>query len=234
MKKTVPLLFISTICLLGCSNYKEDNSETGFLNHGSKELPYVAPYLTTTKSPYRGLICGFENTWESYVFLVGWRESKDNSFNLVTLTADQKKEIIKKGIEILSSDASIKTSPYLNSTILANYYSYKQDHKQAMFWAFKGAESGSASCMHILGKAYMSGTQGLVQDFEEGLKWVYLGSALGDKACEKWIKEGVSSYLFKDKSFKGMVLEAQKKSSSWMKEHSEFFATSENHYEKKL
>lgn len=232
MKKTIPLI-IAIVGLAGCSNYKDENKQHVIVNNENKSLPYLTPYLTATKSPYQELICDFKNTWESYVFLIGWRESKDVDYDLSKITPEQKKETIQKGTEILKAEADKKSLTNLNSTILANYYLAKYEYKEAIFWAFKGAESGSASCMHLLGQAYVSGDQGVVQDFEEGLKWIYLGAALGEKSCKKWVNEGIG-YLFTDKNFKKMILAAQKNSTSWMKEHSELFASSNQLPEKKL
>ncbi len=222
MKRTLTL--IATILgLTGCSQYTKEKDNSSIKN-SSNSLSYFAPYFTTREPSNQCLISSLQKTWKNDILLIGWKKNANVGYDISRLTSDEKVLLIEEGIQYLQEQTDQKEPVKTSSTILAHYYFSEKDYKKAMYWAFKGAESGSASCMYLLGRAHISGDEGVVQDFEEALKWIYLASALGDKSCKHWIDEGVH-FLFKDNNFKKTVLEAQKRSSMWMKEHSDFFAS---------
>ncbi|MGK5594694.1 MAG: hypothetical protein ACSNEK_04970 [Parachlamydiaceae bacterium] len=104
------------------------------------------------------------------------REFLDNFTNL----PEQKKQVYtSNGLKFLAEkfDASdsIETACRLSEFLAGYYYYLKKDNKKSMFWSFKGAEKGSSFCMLLLSDAYRLG-EGVVQDLEEGIKWMYLGA----------------------------------------------------------
>lgn len=220
MKKRVLSLILGMLGLSACSQYSETTKNSSsntsaslmrFMNDIDCRIALKAALVT----PYR--------SWENDVFLIGWKRCDAVGYDISKLTSQERVQVIEHGIKILKADADKQEYAKVNRTILANYYYSKEDFSKAVYWAFKGAESGSSSCMVILSNAYMSGDEGLVKDFEEGLKWIYLGAALGNKECKKLINEDFKNLVVGKKS-PTLVLNAQKRATEWMKEHSELFA----------
>lgn len=160
-------------------------------------------------------------TWEGFVLVYGWHEAKDCGYDVSLLSMDERNLAIEAGLFFLSMNVDNKEQAKLNTMALANYYLEKKDYKKAMYWAFKGAENGCPQCMMILSNAYRSGV-GLVQDFIEGVKWIYLGAAVGEKSCLNWLNENISTGMT-NSYIAPVLIEGQKRASQWMSEHPEIF-----------
>lgn len=101
-----------------------------------------------------------------------------------------------------------------------NYYETK-DTKKGLYWAFKGAKEGSAECMVILFDAYAKGN-GVVQDIDESIKWLFLAAAAGDKASIEKFKNA-----YKGGCSLELLQEGRKRAVRWQHEHPEAFFSPE-------
>ena len=230
-----PLLAV--LLLTGCGGFGSFSNDFEIVQ--SEALPssieptgqtVILPETTSDSTPesrYDSLC----STWEGFILLCGWEEAKDCGYDVSTLTKEEKNNAITKGLENLAF--LFKENVFNDShipTALAGYYYYqKNDYKKALYWAFSGAEKGSSDCMLILSNAYRGGN-GVVQDFEEGFKWTYLGAATGDEWCKKWIKKSNEACLnnpYASEHHSPMVKEAKKRANQWMQEHPEVFISSE-------
>lgn len=164
------------------------------------------------------------NSWESDILLIGWKVSDKVGYDLSVLSEKEKQQLIETGIKVLINDADRAVCAKTNCAVLTNYYYAKNDFKKAIYWAFKGAENGSCSCMHVLSLAYMCGEQGVVQNFEEGLKWAYLGAACGDRACQSLVDTSANNCFSKEEQ-RDLILASQRKANDWMQEHTKLFAS---------
>lgn len=164
-------------------------------------------------------------TWEGCLIYVGWDDGKKCDYNISILTKEEKDRAIESGITILSEVALSEEADIICSETLAGYFYAKQEYKKAIYWALHGAENGSSLCMVLLADAYRTGI-GVVQSFEESLKWTYLGSAMGDKSCQKWVKEyGVTSIT--NEYLDPIVKEAKLRANKWMLNHRDIFISAE-------
>lgn len=118
---------------------------------------------------------------------------------------------------------------------LAKYYYYQEKYyKKAMYWTFKGVEMGSSECMYILRHAYGRGL-GVIDDVEEGLKWLLLASSLGHKEACQELKKIAEVPLFiavavpeKDidkvsEKWEKNLEEARERAREWRKSHQNLF-----------
>ena len=80
-------------------------------------------------------------------------------------------------------------------------------------------------CMTLLSDAYIQGI-GVVQNFEEGFKWIYLAAAKGDKFSQKWVKRyGIKAVT--DKDLAPILSEAKLRANKWMLDHNDIFISVE-------
>jgi hypothetical protein len=165
------------------------------------------------------------NTWDGCVLLSGWADSKECGYNASSLSDEDRALFTARGLSIIEANADIKCYEQLNPIILSSYYRDKEDYKKAMYWAFRGAEKGSSSCMLILANTYKSGN-GLVQDVSEAIKWTYLGAAAGDAGCKQWIENNGISGL-SNQYVAPFLIEGQKRANQWMKEHPDVFISAD-------
>ena len=169
-------------------------------------------------------------TWEGYMLLFGWGfiEAEEHGYDFTKLTEEEREFYIQDGIDILGSYSELKNAKKCAeeaSRVLLGYFCEKRDLKKAMYWAFKGAENGSSFCMSFLSAAYRSG-EGVVQDLEEGIKWMYLGAAAGDAGCKQWVQKNGILFLT-DENFAPIMREAKKRANQWMQDHPDIFISAE-------
>jgi len=115
-----------------------------------------------------------------------------------------------------------------------HYYFDDKCYRKAMYWAFKGAEKGSAECMLLLRKAYGAGF-GVVQDTEECLKWLVLAAAIGNEEAQKEVSilerpnyqtlsllpDADARSIIKDNEV--LWKEVRKRAKAWMDSHQSLF-----------
>lgn len=231
MKKLflVPCIFVGTSLITGCSGIGLfDNNEPVSLSR-STDVPSLAVESNSStdvsfETPESRLnsLC---STWEGCVLVAGWDNAVDFEYDISNLTEEEKNSAIEKGLENLAYNVSKEELKDLNTTVLTGYFYIKKDFKKSMYWAFKGVEIGSSYCMRILSNAYRSG-EGVVQNLEEGVKWVYLGAAAGDEWCQKWVKKNGITGLTNE-YMAPILKEARKRANQWMNEHPELFISLE-------
>lgn len=160
-------------------------------------------------------------TFEGSLIYVGWENGKKCNYDTSVLTNEEKEKAIESGITILSEIALIEDTDLVCCETLAGYFYKKQDFKKAIYWAAHGAENGSSFCMVLLSDAHLKGI-GVVQNFEEGFKWIYLAAAKGDKSSQKWVKK------FGIKALTDPTLnDAKRRAHNWMLDHNDIFISIE-------
>lgn len=160
---------------------------------------------------------------DGYVLFFGWEEGHDINYDITKLTEKQKEEHMNNGLKVIAKkfeDADSHDLAGEFSEILARYYALKKDTKKSLYWSFKAAEHGSSFCMHLLAISYRTG-DGVVQDLEEGIKWVYLAAAAGSEVCRQWVNQHSSDLLHE--GIAPILKEAQKRAKNWMESHQELF-----------
>ncbi|MGL4347943.1 MAG: hypothetical protein ACRCSV_00590 [Chlamydiales bacterium] len=160
-------------------------------------------------------------TYEGSLLYVGWDNGEKCDYDISVLTKGERARAIESGIAILSEIALSEETDLICSETLAGYFYEKQEYKKAIYWAFYGAENGSAVCMTLLSDSHIRGI-GVVQNFEEGLKWTYLAAAKGDKISQKWVKKyGIKAVT--DKDLAPILNDAKLRANKWMLDHSDIF-----------
>jgi TPR repeat protein len=167
------------------------------------------------------------STAEGCLLFFGWEDAAKYNYEVSILTQEQKKQYIEYGLKLVEytiDDVSLKDSHVFLIELLVNYYLSINERKKALFWAFEGAEKGSSHCMFVLADAYKNG-KGVIQDLEEGIKWIFLAAAAGDEACSRWVQENGHKYLTNE-SVAPIIKESKKRANMWMKDHPEIFISS--------
>jgi TPR repeat protein len=115
-----------------------------------------------------------------------------------------------------------------------HYYFDDKCYRKAMYWAFKGAEKGSAKCMLLLREAYGAGF-GVVQNTEECLKWLVLAAAIGNEEAQKEVSilerpNYKTLSLLPDADARSIIKdhevqwkEVKKRAKAWMDSHQSLF-----------
>ncbi|MGK5594261.1 MAG: tetratricopeptide repeat protein [Parachlamydiaceae bacterium] len=233
MLNRIFLMFVLALIASSCCLYQvTEKPEVGVnevrVNHESSPLlsDIDRSVLLCAWIEEQGIIDEFDNLTEKEEEEI---QNKAREFldNFTNLSEQQKQVYTSNGLKFLvgqfDASDSIETARCL-SELLARYYYLKEDTKKSMFWAFKGADNGSSFCMLLLSDAYRLG-KGVVQDLEEGIKWMYLGAATGDETCEQWVKENGANGLLSER-MAPIFKEARKRAKDWMEERKELFFTS--------
>lgn len=167
------------------------------------------------------------STPEGFILAFGWEDPEKNGYDASGLTDEQKLLFFQKGLKTITDKFETEEPNEISCVLaeqLVRYYSMKKNNKKSLFWAFKGAEKGSSFCMRILSDAFRQGT-GVVQDLEEGCKWIYLSAAAGDELCKQWLKENHKCLFYKKTA--PILKEAKRRANQWMKEHSDLFISAD-------
>lgn len=159
------------------------------------------------------------DTTDGFLLAHGWDGGFENSFDTSKLTKEEKKHFIQKGLQkiIQTIDKQPDEMFIVYAEVLLSYYSINKETRKKMYWSFKGAEKGSSLCMRILADAYIAG-EGVVQDYTESTKWIFLAAALGDTWSQNWLQEN-SSKLIASKQGNPIITEAKKRASEWIQQH---------------
>ena len=148
-------------------------------------------------------------------------EMPDN-FNRKHLTTQQEEDALELGLLICECRAEDEIVIF--QEMLSSYYftsKKNKNYKKAMYWAREAVEDGSSFCMNILRAAYCGGS-GVVQDYEEGLKWGYLASSLGDEES-KQLMEDFDEGFSNDTKYGVILRNAQNRAKAWQKNHEHLF-----------
>lgn len=133
----------------------------------------------------------------------------------------------------LTIDQDYQSENDKDDCFLIAYQHYQnRDFKEALKWAYAGAELGSSESMLLLRNAYGHGS-GVIQDTEECLKWLFLAGALGDDQAQKEITnlEATLMLTLSVSADPQALAEhhdtqwnaAKQKASNWMGSHSNLF-----------
>jgi len=143
-----------------------------------------------------------------------------DKFDPSTMEKQKKEEALIKGVELYENTATEGSVGAM--AVLAIYYSYtKKETKKGLYWALSGALKGNEMCMHVLGCAYING-DGVVEDHTEGIKWLFLASACGDKTSIEKIKN-LKKAQSDNNQIEKIMNEARTKAKAWQEAHPEAF-----------
>lgn len=197
-----------------CSSLTADSGFQPLQEIGKTQITNESRFETLTSTP------------EGMILFWGWDDAEEHGFDSSILTEKDRELFIEKGLTDLAERIEQEDkNAIMYSNILARYYFFKNDRKKCLYWSFKGAENGCAGCMLIISDAYRRG-DGVVQDIEESIKWKYLGAALGNEFCKKWVGENSVKGMLRNTT-SHIFLEAKKRANQWMKDHSELFISAE-------
>lgn len=93
------------------------------------------------------------------------------------------------------------------------------DHANSIIWEMKGVEAGDSLAILNHGIRLLVGLEfdGITkQNLDEGWKWIFIASELGEKNAEVCIKNGFGSPL-------SAIIQGKIKAKDWKKLHPEFF-----------
>lgn len=141
----------------------------------------------------------------------------DLEFTLQGLTREDRYDYLQIGKRVVEEDSNPSANYFIGD--LASYYFDKWDYKKALYYALKGAEKGSISCMRLLTTAYDEG-KGVIRDQVESLKWIYLASAIGSPQAKDTV---ANLEKLNSESSKNMVRDARDRAIAWMNAHPEAF-----------
>ena len=136
------------------------------------------------------------------------------NFSLEELTKERYDELfeigLKKGEQFTLSGSVVWTFD------VAIYYYASGDYKKSLFWSYKGAMLGCHRCMGLIRMAYIEGN-GVIQDYLEATKWLFLAAAAGDDWSKEHLKY-ISQNLNSENS-KVLLNSARNLAKKWVKEH---------------
>ena len=138
----------------------------------------------------------------------------DLHFSIDKLTKERYQELLEVGLK--------KTEQYTLSDSAAwtfdaaIYYYGSCDYKKSLFWAYKGAMLGCNRCMGLIRMAYVEGN-GVIQDYLEATKWLFLAAAAGDDWSKEHLKY-LTQTLNTEKS-RDLLNTARSLAKQWIKEH---------------
>lgn len=155
--------------------------------------------------------------WEDIVISIGLEKMNEPRRDVSTLTRLERRIALHSGLEILAAQSESEEWTALSSEVLAEYFFEKKEYKKAVYWMLKGAENGSSPCMGLLSFCYKTGV-GVVQDFEEGVKWTYLAAATGDSSSLDWLDKHGKEIL-RDDYFASLLKICKERADQWVKDH---------------
>lgn len=157
------------------------------------------------------------DTYEDCILFAGYGYPIEFDPSLIKDEAS-KKAAFEKGLK--KCEEMSREGCFAHQEILAVYYSHIKDFKKSLYWANKCAEQGSSRGMHFLAYAYING-EGILQDLDEGLKWLFLAVASGNEGSINWLhelKENIEDFNSNER-----VMQCKKNAQDWIKEHPKAF-----------
>lgn len=124
---------------------------------------------------------------------------------------------IGKGLEIFEEEA--KEGSCAHQECLSCFYFIEKEYKKALYWANSSAKLGSSKGMAILAMAYWEG-EGVVQDYDESFKWLFLASAAGDEVSIKRLERVKKIEGFESNEW---VQTGKKKAQEWARDNPKAF-----------
>lgn len=151
---------------------------------------------------------------EEYMLWFGYGCPDKANYNPSNFSKSEKEKYIEDGLNWLKNHKNKDSFEQL-----AYYYREKNDSPKALYWAFLGAEKGSGFCMSFLRWSYSHG-EGVVQDYEEAIKWTYLAAAKGIDEDKKLLNELKKSNMGVVNS---LIEDGRIHANEWMKKHPDAF-----------
>lgn len=162
---------------------------------------------------------------DDVLLTLGWLLEKKGGEIPSDLSDEEKNAYIKQGLKLYEARAS---SPETDDETKAKaygrlsvYYINKKDYRKAIKSAFCGVEKGSNVCAEGLYICYMTG-RGVVQDYEEAIKWKYVAAALGNERCQSLIMEDMKNSV-NNRILAQRLEEGRLRAKNWEFKHPDLF-----------